>query len=255
MPFPDRYWADNPLEARRTGCDRLAQITHKLKKQRIWPVMEDFVKYLADIIEFLVGGVLIAIAFVICFALFFPDLIEPTMSLLFQIPDSIGLVVSLAAFALVYGLGVIIEGVSRAVVEWRLERVTVDCISAVRRPPHGLTGPALTRWAVQKREKWRGIAEADEAGKRAISTQLSRLRVERTFLLTSYIVMVALAIKSLLTTPIALNGYGIATLFMIAFSVMLFRLVNVRFGRFVNGIIREYLRLRPAPKRISLTES
>lgn len=216
--------------------------------------MEDFVKYLADIIEFLVGGVLIAIAVVISLALFFPELIEPTMRLLFQIPDSIGLVVSLSAFALVYGLGVIIEGISRAVVEWRLERVTVACISAVRQPPHGLSGAALTRWAVQKREKWRGIAEADEAGKRAISTQLSRLRVERTFLLTSYIVMIALAIKSLLAAPTAFNGYGIATLFMIAFSIILFRLVNVRFGRFVNGIIREYQRVRPAPKRVSLAE-
>ncbi|MGO3146203.1 MAG: hypothetical protein ACTIJ6_00845 [Leucobacter sp.] len=208
--------------------------------------MEDFVKYLADIIEFLVGGVLIALAIVVSFALFFPDLVDPVMHTLFQIPDSIGLVVSLAGLALIYGLGVIIEGVSRAVVEWRLDRVTVECISAFRQPPQELQGAELTQWAVRTREVWRAAAEADESGKSAITTQLSRLRVERTFLLTSYIVMVALAIKSLVVSPAAVNGYGLATLVMIAFSIILFRLVNVRFGRFVNGIIREYHRLQPA---------
>lgn len=208
--------------------------------------MEDFVKYLADIIEFLVGGVLISLAIIVSFALFFPSQIGALTEALFAVPDSYGLLISLGAFALVYGLGVIFEGISRTVVEWRLDRVTVDCVTRAEMPPAGLHGAALTRWAVHQREAWRAIAEADEAGKRAITNQLSRLRVERTFLLTSYIVMIAFAIKSLSVRPVVINEFGLGALLMAVFSVILYNLVNARFKRYVNGIVREHRRLHPA---------
>lgn len=205
--------------------------------------MEDFIKYLADILEFLVGGVLVAAAIVVSCALFFPESFAAASDVLFTVPDSFSLIVSLGGLGLIYGIGVIAEGISRALMEWRLSNVTHACFVAAGAVPDRLAEADAKQWTVKTREDWRAVVEADESGYRAVTTQLSRLRIERIFLLASYIMLISLTLKAVLVSPVLLNGYGIAALLMAAFSIVLFNLVNTRFARFVNGIVREYARL------------
>lgn len=212
--------------------------------------MEDFVKYLADIIEFLVGGILILLSLLIACYLFFPDQVVAAMGLLAGASDSLGLPIGFVVIGLVYGVGIIFEALSREIVEWRLTRVTVavlvDALGVPTRDGAPLEGAELKKWAVDQREAWRRAVEADDAGRRAVVAQLSRLRVERVFLLASYIVLVAFAVRCIFTVPPILNWYAFGVLGAAAFSALLFHLVNVRFGRFVKEIMREQSRLHPS---------
>lgn len=205
--------------------------------------MEDFIKYLADILEFLVGGILIAISIAVTFALFFPQLITPTVAALLSVPDSLGLLVSLTGIGILFALGVVFEGASRSIVEWRLEHITTERLRLKPGAPDHASTAELRRWAVERREEWRGIVEADDSGYRTIATQLSRLRIERLFLLSSFIVFAAFTVKAFTVSPLAVNGYGAAALVTLVFIWLLFNLVNTRFNRFVGTIIREHARL------------
>lgn len=225
--------------------------------------MEDFVKYLADIIEFLVGGVVMVFAIVVSAYLFIPEQLNELVQVFAEAPNSIGTLITLTSLGLVYGLGIIFEGLSRALVEWKLDRITVKRISAERTlpvlvrpndaedietpsPSEPLPQAELVIWATGIREDYRRRVEADVSGLRTITTQLSRLRVERTFLLASLVITLALVAKIVSTLPDFTSGYPIGALIMLLVTLLMYHLVNERFRRYVDAIVREYNRLSNA---------
>lgn len=266
--------------------------------------MDEFVKYVADIIEFLVGGILFIGAMILFLALFAPELTRSALDAVAEVPPSFEPAVTIAAVAVVYALGVIAEGISRVAVEWRLSwitRSTADfgdpgpqnveeraallarshlrrrllpcrsCARAARRrdasiaedapgsaggrpeetseggsPTPGGTDDlsglgerhrrrfrarARNELFLDIREEWRAHVEArSEAGRAAISAQLKRLRIERTFLLSS----------SLSGLTLLVAGHWVPAGLMLAVSVMAGFLVNERFDRYVHTIVRAY---------------
>lgn len=85
--------------------------------------MEALAKLIADITEFLVGGVLFLGALALLAQALFATELQAVLRL--PLPNAAASAVTLGLFALVYAFGVMAEGISRMLLEWRLTALTV----------------------------------------------------------------------------------------------------------------------------------
>ena len=283
--------------------------------------MEELVKYVSDIIEFLVGGILLISTALLFLALFSSDVMGSALDAVGSIPATFTTTMALAAVAFAYAAGVVAEGVSRLVVEWRLTQLTkrspdfgrpapdkVEALAEVMAAGHGTrpwglralerarhgraaqrasvaagsAAPAVAAFAggagnlteaprgvadagkepaaesravdrrlrerarrdmaLEAREEWRlYVRTHSEQGANEITAQLKRLRIERTFLLTSTLSALALALAGL-WVPFAV---------LVALAIASAVLVNERFDRYLGTIVRAYHQCETRPEALS----
>ena len=125
---------------------------------------------------------------------------------------------------MVYALGIVAEGVSRLLFEWRLGQLSVTHFPGEAHP-------------VEEREKQR-LAVIDRSDKLAdaINAQLKRLRIERMLALSSAIATVAFVIRTDW-------GWFVGMLLLTCVAV---RLVEERFTRYIETIVKaSFSALRP----------
>jgi hypothetical protein len=130
---------------------------------------------------------------------------------------------TIAALAVVYALGIVAEGVSRLLFEWRLAQLSVKLFPGEQRP-------------VEERERQRlSVVDRSDKLADAINAQLKRLRIERTLALSSAIATVAFAIRT---------DWGWC-LGMLLLTCVAIRLVEERFNRYIKTIQASYRALPP----------
>ena len=185
--------------------------------------MEDLAKFFADIIEFIVGGVL----FLASLLLFVNAVSSASLSTvsddLGEAPEGLSGGYTIAALAVVYALGIVAEGVSRLLFEWRLAQLSVKLFPGEAHP-------------VEERERQRlSVVDRSDKLADAINAQLKRLRIERTLALSSAIATVAFAIRTDW-------GWFLALLLLTCVAV---RLVEERFNRYIKTIKASFSALPP----------
>ena len=185
--------------------------------------MEDLAKFFADIIEFIVGGVL----FLASVLLFVNALSSTSLSSvtddLGRAPQGLSGGYTVAALAVVYALGIVAEGVSRLLFEWRLGQLSDKLFPGVSH-------------AVEERERQRlSVMDRSDKLADAINAQLKRLRIERTLALSSAIATAAFVIRTDW-------GWFVGLLLLTCVAV---RLVEERFTRYIKTIQASYRALPP----------
>lgn len=88
--------------------------------------MEDLAKFFADIIEFVVGGVFLAASVLLLAYAVAPDAIGDAADHLGDPPAGLNGLYTIAGLAVVYALGIVAEGASRQLLEWKLRLLTVS---------------------------------------------------------------------------------------------------------------------------------
>jgi hypothetical protein len=185
--------------------------------------VEDLAKFFADIIEFIVGGVLFLASLLLFVDAISPASLASLTGDLDEAPSGLSGAYPVAGLALVYALGIVAEGVSRLLFEWRLGQLSVTLFPGHPRP-------------VEERERQR-LSVVDRSDKLAdsVNAQLKRLRIERTLALSSAIATLACAI---------MTEWGwFAGLLLL--TVVALRLVEERFTRYIKTIKASYLALAP----------
>ena len=237
--------------------------------------MEALAKLVADITEFLVGGVLFLGSVALLAHVLFSDELGALLGL--HTPNPAGGAITIVVFALVYAFGVIAEGLSRMLLEWRLTWLTATRFrfaeghsqpGVERQSQPGVEGSAATKrglflrqratewrlflrrvateWrllflsrvgrdkckaAIAIREKWRlDATRQSESLGNTIEAQLKRLRIERTFFLSSLICLLALVLD---------GNWSIAAAAAVLCAVAGI-LVEERFKRFLGTIARAH---------------
>jgi hypothetical protein len=186
-------------------------------------VVEDLAKFFADIIEFIVGGVL----FLASLALFVSAVSSASLHTvtkdLGDAPQGLSGAYTVAALAVVYAVGIFAEGVSRLLFEWRLAQLSVKLFPGEAHP-------------VEERERQRlSVVDRSDKLADAINAQLKRLRIERTLALSSAIATVAFVIRTDW-------GWFLGMLLLTCVAV---RLVEERFTRYIKTIKASYAALPP----------
>lgn len=209
--------------------------------------MDALAKLLAEITEFLVGGVLLVISLTVLAYVCFPDDVAALADR--KVPESIGGALTIAAVAVMYAFGVMVESASRMLLERWLTAMTVATPEfggqPAPEPPTGWLRAVLatvffdrsllarprSEEAIALRERWRTEAtNYRESLGNTIEAQLKRLRIERTFAVCSAIVLVATVIAQVwVLVPV--------TALLVALS---FRVVLERFGRYLKAIVRAH---------------
>jgi len=185
--------------------------------------VEDLAKFFADIIEFIVGGVL----FLASLLLFVNAVSSASLSSvtddLGKAPEGLSGGYTIAALAVVYALGIVAEGVSRLLFEWRLGQLSVTHFPGEAHP-------------VEARERQRlSVIDRSDKLADAINAQLKRLRIERTLALSSAIATVAFVIRTDW-------GWFVGLLLLTCVAV---RLVEERFTRYIKTIKASFSALPP----------
>jgi len=184
--------------------------------------VEDLAKFFADIIEFIVGGVFFVASLLLLLHAGSPSSLESLNAGLESVPDNLGAMVPIAALAVVYAMGIIAEGTSRLICEWRLTQLTRQSLGRFKDPERDL---------VKRREKWRTRAGAHSPSLEAkINAQLKRLRIERALLLSSAIACLAFII----------DRQALPAVITLVLAVTTGVLVEVRFRRFLDSIVDAY---------------
>jgi hypothetical protein len=185
--------------------------------------VEDLAKFFADIIEFIVGGVL----FLASLALFVNAVSSASLHTvtddLGDAPQGLSGGYTVAALAVVYALGIVAEGVSRLLFEWRLAQLSVKLFPGEAHP-------------VEERERQRlSVVDRSDKLADAINAQLKRLRIERTLALSSAIATVSFVIRTDW-------GWFVGMLLLTCVAV---RLVEERFTRYIKTIKASFSALPP----------
>jgi hypothetical protein len=185
--------------------------------------VEDLAKFFADIIEFIVGGVL----FLASVLLFVNAVSSASLSTvtddLGKAPQGLNGGYTVAALAVVYALGIVAEGLSRLLFEWRLGQLSVKLFPGEAHP-------------VEERERQRlSVIDRSDKLADAINAQLKRLRIERTLALSSAIAAFAFALRTDW-------GWCLGLLLLTAVAV---RLVEERFTRYIKTIKASFNALPP----------
>jgi hypothetical protein len=187
--------------------------------------VDKLVGYFADIVEFLVGGMLVGVASLLLLHAVAPDALP--YDSLSDLPAEMSTPISLVALGLVYALGVFAEGVSRLATEWRLRVLTADrypeAPAAWPEPNHGFT-PAEREREIRRSR----LRHANPSGSSEVDGQLKRLRIERTLLLALCIAAAA--------AVAAREPWWSGLLVVLAGASA--RLVDERFRRFLEAIDR-----------------
>lgn len=219
--------------------------------------MEALAKLVAEVTEFLVGGVLFLGSLALLMHAFFSDAFRMLAER--QLPETAGGALSIIALALMYAFGVIAEGSSRMLFEARLTQLTVQRQELfadrqrVARVVADLGGAAKTGEATEEastpgldelgsrmkrkvaiilREEWRAAATSyNESLGNTIEAQLKRLRIERTFVLSGLVCVVALAVE----------GNWVLVAVTAVLCVVGAMLVEERFKRFLGAIVRAHV--------------
>jgi hypothetical protein len=234
--------------------------------------MEDLAKFIADVIEFVVGGVFLVASLVLLVHAVSPDTTETVRDQFGDPAGGLSTLYTVGGLAVVYAMGIVAEGVSRMICEWRLRQLTVHRFAvpstsdpAVLREDLTVVGLCRTNGALERHladqprmrpwhvsRLWRRFRLRKRLGKRAeklremwrtaagtakqqyadnINTQLKRLRIERTLLLSNLIALAAVLI---------LHRWLLGAL-LVGFGLVLAGLVNERFIRFLNAIVNCYV--------------
>ena len=82
--------------------------------------MEDLAKFFADIIEFIVGGVFLAASVVLLVYALAPHSMQLVSDHVGEPQAGLGGLYTIAGLAVVYAMGIVAEGASRQLLEWRL---------------------------------------------------------------------------------------------------------------------------------------
>jgi len=179
--------------------------------------VEDLAKFFADIIEFIVGGVLFVASLLLVLHAVSTRTLEALSDGLASTPSGLDAGYTVAALAMVYAMGIVAEGVSRAIFEPRLTKRT------------GKAFPGADD-AVGERERLRlSVKHQSEKLDGAVNAQLKRLRIERTLALSSAIATVAFLIEPRWWF-----------LFFLGLTVVAMWLVEERFRRYVATIKDAY---------------
>ena len=186
--------------------------------------MEDLAKFFADIIEFIVGGVLFLASLILFVNAVSSASLSTVSDDLGAAPEGLNGGYTIAALALIYAFGIVAEGVSRLLFEWRLAQLSVKLFPGVANP-------------VEERERQRlSVMDRSDKLADAINAQLKRLRIERTLALSSAIATLAFAIR---------GDWGWC-LALLALTCVAVRLVEERFTRFIKTIKASYRALPSA---------
>jgi hypothetical protein len=179
--------------------------------------VEDLAKFFADVIEFIVGGVLFLASLVLLVNAISSDALEELSDSLRQAPEGFSGGYTIAALALIYATGILAEGVSRLCFEWRLKQKTADHF-------RGPDGPVAER----ERQRLSVMDRSDKLAE-AINVQLKRLRIERT-----------MALSALITTIAFIAAGEWWFLAFLLLTLVAGGLVEERFNRFLKTIKASY---------------
>ena len=197
--------------------------------------MGDLAKYIAEVIEFVVAGILVLFSLLLLtYVVVDPDLAG-------RGPDvALGALGPVLGLAVVYALGIMAEGVSRVAFEWHLDKETRVAID--RDPETGKLDrkPVATADYRGLREAWRMRVMGRSVPLAVqIESQLKRLRIERASALAGVIAVVALGINLVtasLPGGVASRSWGFVFALVVAATAV--ALSFVRHGRYVGMILR-----------------
>jgi HAD superfamily hydrolase (TIGR01509 family) len=177
--------------------------------------VQDLAEFFADVIEFIVGGVLFLASLLLFVSAWSPHSWSTLTEHLDDAPAGLSGGYTIGALAVVYAMGILAEGVSRSAGEWWLTHRTSKFFDLP------------TNRAKNKREELRhAVKHQSERLDEAINTQLKRLRIERTLALSGFLGFLGF---------IRREDWFLATALLILFGACV-ALVNVRFGRYLNTI-------------------
>ena len=164
--------------------------------------MGDLAKYIAEVVEFVVAGVLVFFSLLLLgYVVVRPDLAALPDELPFL--SSLGGLLPVVGVALIYALGIIAEGMSRIMFEHGLGELTHEKLkhhrSARRAEPDAAHKAEVAHYE-GVREEWRMYVLAHSASLNAqVDGQLKRLRIERAAALSGGISSLALLIDVAVT--------------------------------------------------------